>query len=128
MEPGPERSPHRALRSGLKRVARAGLRNLPWKTRLFRVARVLRPPRAIYRRLPVEGPFSVRIDGGPSFRLLGHGLSTETDLFWGGLGGYDERESLRCWARLCRQSSIIVDVGAYVGVYSLAAAAANPKA
>jgi FkbM family methyltransferase len=107
---------------------KAGLRRLPWRRRLFDVARGLRLPRAVTRHLPVEGPFRVEIGGGAGFRLRGHGHPGETDLFWRGLERHEERESLRCWLRLCRRSRVIVDVGASIGVYSFAASAANPEA
>jgi FkbM family methyltransferase len=124
--PGPTQG--RAPLRVAKDLFRAGLRHLPARRQIFAMARTLRLPRAIYRHLPVEGPFSVRVEGQVSFRLLGHGLPSETDLFWGGLAGHEERWSLRCWARLCRQAAVIVDVGAYLGVYSLVAAAVNPRA
>jgi FkbM family methyltransferase len=76
----------------------------------------------------VEGPFRVDVGGGAGFRLQGHGLPAETDLFWRGLEGHEERESLRCWVTLSRRAAVIVDVGAFIGLYALAASAANPGA
>jgi FkbM family methyltransferase len=122
------RSLEGAVRLGAKRLAKAGLRHLPMKRQIFHIARGLHPPRSIYARLPVHGPFRVAANREVSFRLFGNGSSLETDLFWGGLEGYDERESLRCWMRLCRNSPVIVDVGASIGIYSLLAAAVNPSA
>lgn len=43
------------------------------------------------------------------------------------LGEY-EPESTRYWSRLAREASVIFDVGANVGIYSLLAADANPRA
>jgi FkbM family methyltransferase len=116
-----------AARLGAGRLARAGIRHLPLRAQLFSLARSLHLPRSLYRRLPIRGPFRVTAGGDASFRLVGHELPTETELFWGGLDGYDERESLRCWMRICRNASVVMDVGASIGVYSLAAAAVNPK-
>jgi FkbM family methyltransferase len=114
--------------AGLGGALRAGLGLVPWRMPLFSVARALPLPRAVTRRLPIEGPFRVAVDGSAGFRLLGHGLSAESDLFWRGLEGHEERESLRLWVRLARRARVIVDVGAHIGLYAFAASAVNPGA
>lgn len=39
-----------------------------------------------------------------------------------------EKHTLRLWSSMCRQASRILDIGAHVGLFSLVAASANPKA
>lgn len=47
--------------------------------------------------------------------------------FWRGIDAY-ETTSLKIWTALARTASTIIDVGAYTGIYSLAAAKANNQA
>ena len=56
-----------------------------------------------------------------------HGYVIENELFWRGMQGW-EKISLELWVRLCRRSSVIFDIGANTGVYSLIANAVNKKA
>jgi FkbM family methyltransferase len=46
-------------------------------------------------------------------------------IFWRGLKGY-EPEAVPLFLRLARDARVIVDVGAYIGLYALAAALTNP--
>src|SRR5258708_2750333 len=42
--------------------------------------------------------------------------------------GEYEPENCRYWSRMAARADVIIDVGANVGIYSLTAAVANPKA
>jgi len=111
-------------------LARRLYRAIPLKRQLYGVLRrgpAL--PHSLYQHLHFEGPFTVKIDQGHSFRIHSDGSQVENDLFWSGFGGGWERTSLRVWAALCRdRRGLILDIGANTGVYALAAAALAPDA
>jgi FkbM family methyltransferase len=44
-----------------------------------------------------------------------------------GLYGYFEKESLKLWSKLCKDSSVIIDIGANTGLYSILAKVNNPN-
>lgn len=107
---------------------RDAINQLPGKKQVYAALRVFHPPKQVYRRLRFEGDFSVRVDEQASFRVYSQGRAVENQLFWQGLAGYEEAASLRLWIRLCREASVIFDIGANIGLYSLIAAAVNPAA
>lgn len=49
----------------------------------------------------------------------------EKEIFWKGLYGEWEKESLKIWAQLCKESNYILDIGANTGIYSLIAKSQN---
>ena len=102
--------------------------NLPARQPFFKALRLVRPPKAIYSRLRFKGDFAVPVDGTGSFFMRSHGHGDENAIFWRGLFGFGESASMRLWVRLCREAACIFDVGANWGLFSLVAAAANPKA
>ena len=55
------------------------------------------------------------------------GYELENMLFWEGLYGTWEKESLKIWATLSKDSNMILDIGANTGVYALISSAINPK-
>ena len=113
--------------------ARARLRefyeSLPFKQRVFELGRAhVRLPESIYRHLHFKGSVTIPVGPSQGFRTFHHGFQVENDLFWAGYGNGWEGTSLRLWAKLARQASTIVDIGANTGVYALAAKAVNPSA
>lgn len=112
----------------LKSLARAVYAAVPFKRPAYVfLRRVWIPSAALTRHLFFEGPFSVRIEGH-DVELSNHSSPHETALFWHGLDGWQERISLRYWIELSKDSAVIVDVGANVGIYSVIAKAVNPAA
>lgn len=102
---------------------------LPFKQQLFTLLKkVWRVPERIYRHLSFNGVFKVKVDKNHSFKLRHYGFVLENEIFWEGLTGHWEKESLELWIKLCRQSNIIFDIGANTGVYSLVAKSLNPGA
>jgi FkbM family methyltransferase len=83
-------------------------------------------PFSIYQHLHFHGPFTFKVEGKP-VRMMHYGTIIENGLYWEGLKGF-EPVSLGLWAKLCKLSDTIIDVGANTGVFSLVAGAANPKA
>lgn len=102
---------------------------IPLKKELFLVLRIFwRPPERIYKHLHFTGVFTLRINSQTSFKMKNYGHSEETQLFWVGLSGCWERQSMKIWIALCDKARIIFDVGANTGVYALMAGALNPQA
>jgi FkbM family methyltransferase len=100
---------------------------LPLRRRWLSPLRPLGLPHRLYQHLHFEGVFEVATRGRP-FRMVHHGDEIENECFWEGLPGRRERGSMTLWMELAERAKTIVDVGAHVGVYSLAAAAVSPAA
>ena len=112
----------------MKDQLRSFYRRLPYKRQVFRWLRTFCvPPRAVYQHLYFEGPFEANVYG-TRFLMVNHNTSLETEVFWGGGAGYRDGVSLCLWARLCKQSQTILDIGANTGLFSLLAQALNPQA
>lgn len=82
--------------------------------------------RAVWMRLPVERQFQVHVDQDHSFKyesIAGDPLGR--NLYWRGLGHW-EQETTSVFANLARQASLILDIGANTGVFTLISCAVNP--
>ncbi|KPU61406.1 methyltransferase, FkbM family domain protein [Pseudomonas fluorescens] len=76
---------------------------------------------------PYYGFADIEISGVPSFAMFSNNDDFVVQAyFWKGADAY-ESTSLKLWTALARRSASILDVGAYSGVYSLAASKASPK-
>lgn len=86
------------------------------------------PATELRRNAPFHGYVDVGITGVPTFAMLSNNDDFVAErYFWLGPDAY-EPMSLRIWSALARKSPVVLDVGAYTGVYALAAATANRKA
>lgn len=113
----------------LKAALRRAYKYLPLKQRVFwLLKKVWTPPQSIYRHLHFHGIFPVALDERSFFLIQHHGYEFENSVFWSGLGGDWEGTSMRLWMQLCREHSVIYDVGANTGIFSLVAKTVNPKA
>lgn len=84
-------------------------------------------PKRLWRAMPVECVFSVRVGGGASFVYE----STKQDhigtsLYWGGISAY-ESETFPSFIDLARNARGFLDIGACTGLYTLVASAVNPN-
>ena len=96
---------------------------------LLPVRSLVSVPQCVHQHLHFVGTISISIPGrASSFRMNHFGYQLENDLFWRGLAGFEERESLHWWIRLCEHAELIVDVGANTGLFSLVAKSVNPRA
>ncbi|MGI8893318.1 MAG: FkbM family methyltransferase [Bacteroidia bacterium] len=57
-----------------------------------------------------------------------YGYQIENDIFWAGVAGNWEKDSINLWIELCKFSNVIFDLGANTGIYSLIAKTVNPTA
>ncbi|MCF8459647.1 MAG: FkbM family methyltransferase [Flavobacteriales bacterium] len=79
-----------------------------------------------YQDLHFNGTSIVHSKSG-SFQINHRGSSIENQIFWKGLHHSFEEDTIWMWELLCKQSGVILDIGANTGVYSLIAKAENPK-
>lgn len=113
----------------MKKILKAVYRFIPYKKELFLFLKLFWiPPKKIYQHLYFTGTFIVQVDKLHFFRMKHFGYEIENDIFWCGLTGGWEKMSIRLWIQLCKRSSVIFDIGANTGLYSLVAKAINPGA
>ena len=83
---------------------------------------------ALKRKHRYFGYVEVEIEGTPPFVMF---LNDDDQIayiyFWYGHDAF-ETHSLRLWTRLARESNVVFDIGAFTGVYTLAAAVSNREA
>ncbi|WP_162128476.1 FkbM family methyltransferase [Flavobacterium phycosphaerae] len=93
----------------------------------FLLRKIATPNKKIYRKLNFNGVFTVTVTEEKNFKIQNHEyLFIEKCLFWKGLYGEWEKNSLKVWSALAKESEYIFDVGANTGVYSLLAKCLNP--
>ena len=104
-------------------------RAIPAKQPLFSFIKSLLPiPYSLYRNLRFKGVIKVNI-GSNSFKIhTDYDKYVETKLFWKGVEAKYEKMSYDLWMNLSKKSSVILDVGANTGIYSLISKTVNPKA
>jgi FkbM family methyltransferase len=101
---------------------------LPFKKQLFTfLKKFWQPGENIFRHLSFKGVFTVQLKNNRSFKINHFGFIIENEIFWKGLDGGWEKESIGLWQKLCETSHVILDIGANTGVYSLIAKAVNPS-
>jgi FkbM family methyltransferase len=113
------------MRAAIRRLV-SPVRRYPALFTAFR--ELFHPGHALYQHLHFVGPMKVQVSDRASFIIKHYGYQIENDLFWAGFGRGYEGADLLLWRALVRSAEFIADVGANTGVYSLAAAALNPRA
>lgn len=116
-------------KNALKRVRAVPALNVPATTVIRAALRTVRRDSAFaVEHLPRVGLVRCELPNGAVLRLRSAGDDwIPNRIFWRGVEGY-EPEAVPVFLRLARDARVIVDVGAYIGLYSLAAALTNPKA
>lgn len=110
----------------MKKIIKLVYQTIPFKHQLLKVIRFLViPSKRIRDFLRFDGIVKVELDTGQSFNLLNKNYAIENEFFWLGKSNTWERESLKIWQKLCLNKSIIFDIGANTGVYSLIAKTVN---
>jgi FkbM family methyltransferase len=113
------------LTTFLKKLYKA----VPFKKQLFSFIKIFgKPPQRIYRHLYFKGNFKIKITDEASIKIRHYGYELENEIFWSGLGRGWEKESMKIWISLCRESRVIFDIGANTGIYALVASAVNREA
>jgi len=113
----------------IKKIIKNTYTALPYKKQFFNfIKKIYTPPESIYKHLHFKGKFTVNINNQCHFLLNHYGYQIENEIFWGGLANGWEKVSIGLWMKLCKNSSIIIDIGANTGIYSLIAKTINPHA
>lgn len=100
---------------------------LPLKKQFFTFLKSFwKPSPAVYQHLNFKGIFNVKINPECSFKIRSYGYRIENELFWEGLYGGWEKDSMKLWVQLCENSEVIIDIGANSGIYSLVAKSVKP--
>src|SRR5690606_20518794 len=86
-------------------------------------------PVPVWKRLPVTGAFQVEVDRRIAFTYV----SSSRDaigraLFWRGIHGEWEAETIPVFREYARYAGIVLDIGANTGFYSLLACSVNSRA
>ena len=85
-------------------------------------------PKSLYSHLYFKGKFTIPVNN--NFITIDHfGDTISNDIYYSGIFGNYEGHSLMLWNKLCLSldESVVMDIGAYSGIYSLVAASANQK-
>ncbi len=102
--------------------------NPKYRSKLYQLVKThKRISQKIRKKFSYRGIFSVTIDKKSSFLMVNHGSLIEEEIFWEGLFNTWESDVGWIWKELCEISEVVYDIGANVGIYSLAAKAINPQ-
>ncbi|MDQ3050534.1 MAG: FkbM family methyltransferase [Bacteroidota bacterium] len=102
---------------------------IPLKKEIYSALKIIwQPSEPIYRHLHFKGNIKVKVDDHRSFQMVHHGFWVENEIFWSGLNGKWEKDSLSLWIKLCPYADVIFDIGANTGIYSLVAKTIKPSA
>src|SRR5262249_7372061 len=116
-----------------KRIAKAIRGSQPFNRIATSIVRALlrgsgRRSEFVIKHLHRVGPVWARLPNGRTLRLWSRGDDwVSNQVYWRGWDGYDP-ETIPLFFRMARRAQTILDVGAYVGFYTLLAALANPWA
>lgn len=100
---------------------------LPFKKRFALLIKSLRlPVEKLYCDLWFEGTFEVGFNEN-HFNLVGTRDDKGTlEIFWKGLEQSWDAVSIKVWGKLAKDAKVVFDVGANMGLYSIAAKTENP--
>jgi len=84
-------------------------------------------PQRIYRHMGFKGTFVFKIEKN-KLRFVNVRGEIANDIFYSGIFGNFEGETLRLWWEISKEvNGLVLDIGAYSGIYSLVAATANKQ-
>lgn len=126
----PEKVNHRPIRADhMKKFLKSIYRVIPFKKQILQLLKkIWSPPHRIYQHLSFKGVIKVEAAPGQTFRMHHYGFEIENEIFWKGLDNGWEKVSVGLWKQLCTEATVIFDIGANTGVYSLIAKTLNPEA
>jgi len=113
----------------LKQILKSIYSFIPFKAQLFRLLRLTwHPGERIYKHLHFKGVINIDLGEKQIFKMQHYGYQLENTIFWEGLTGGWEKESMKLWVKLCRNAGTVFDLGANTGVYALVAKTLSPEA
>ncbi|MBS1647820.1 MAG: FkbM family methyltransferase [Bacteroidetes bacterium] len=112
----------------MKKIAKWVYDFIPKKKYIYLLIKKIGVPSpSIFKHLHFKDVFEVAINNHVKFKINHFGLQIENEIFWLGLTGGWEKESIKIWLKLCEKSNVVFDVGANTGVYALMAKAVNKQ-
>lgn len=99
-----------------------------WKPAFQLIKKVYLPSMEMRQKLKFIGQFEMKLDDKKTLKLNNFGFFIENEMFWAGLNSEWEHESVNIWIKLAKKSSIIFDIGANTGIFSLLAKGFNASA
>ena len=113
----------------MSQIFKSIYRSIPYKQNLFSFLKFFYTPSPrIFKHLHFKGVIEVPINEGKKFFINHYGFQIENEIFWSGLTNGWEKVSINLWIQLCKDSPVILDIGANTGVYALVAKTINPNA
>jgi FkbM family methyltransferase len=113
----------------MKKIIKNVYEKIPFKRESFSLLKIIANlPESVYQHLYFNGIINVKVNENESFKMMHYGHPIENDLFWKGLYGSWEKQSMKLWTNLSKRSNIIFDIGANTGVYSMVSKTVNPRA
>jgi FkbM family methyltransferase len=113
----------------IKKIFKKGYELVPLKKQIFSAVKVFFPslPENIYQHLHFKGKINVTVDkeNNKRFTLYSDGERIENQIFWRDINSWYEKVSMQYWIKICRFSDVVMDIGAYHGIYALVAASLN---
>lgn len=91
--------------------------------RLLRFSKI--PNTKYYTDLKYNGIIDIKVNDGISFKMHSFGATLENEIYWKGLDKSLEPETIWLWKELCKDISVVIDIGANTGLYSLLTRAIN---
>lgn len=110
----------------MKQILKFFYKSIPFKKNIFYLLKWMKLPDTITKHLYFEDVFKVKCDEN-YFLIKHYGFQLENEIFWKGLSNGWEKISVELWIELSRKSSIIFDIGANTGIYSLISKCVNPS-
>lgn len=112
----------------MKQILKKLYTAIPFKKQIFScLKKVWIPSHNVYQHLYFTGEITLAVDKNSKFKVMHYGHTVENDLFWNGIYGNWEKNALTVWIELCKNSTVIFDIGANTGIYSLLAKTVNPS-
>jgi len=111
----------------MKKILKQIYEAIPYKRSFYSLLKkIWTPKERIYRHLHFMNYFDVTIDDKRKFKIF-NDTFIENEIFWEGLTGRWEKESMKLWLKLAEKSECVFDIGANNGIYALVAKTVNSK-
>jgi FkbM family methyltransferase len=113
------------MKALLKRV----YNSIPFKKQIFTALKtVYSPSESVYKHLHFHGVIEMKVDKNVKFKMNHFGFQIENEIFWKGLDGGWEKNSVTLWIKLSKNAKTIIDIGANTGIFALIAKTVQPSA
>jgi FkbM family methyltransferase len=102
---------------------------IPLKKQIFSGVKMFyTPSESVFKHLHFHGVIDIKVDKTKKFKMNHFGFQIENEIFWKGLDNGWEKNSVRLWINLAKNSKTIFDIGANTGIFALIAKAVQPEA